>query len=178
MIVVLAVAFLALHLPYFPKSLEDLDSINFALGVRHFDVAHHQPHPPGYPVFIALAKAVRAAGVSELTALALISVVAGALGVLAIAALFARLDRADTPSPWRVAPVAVAITAPLYWFTAVRPLSDTAGLAAAIAVQAMTLAVNSTSGLAAAAFCAGLAAGIRSQVVWLTVPLLISRTRI
>ena len=57
---ILAVAVLALHLPYLPASLEDLDSINFALGVRHFDVAQHQPHPPGYPLFMFLAKAVNA----------------------------------------------------------------------------------------------------------------------
>src|SRR5262249_27234349 len=52
----LAVVFLAFHLRYLPASLEDLDSINFALGMRRFDVAHHQPHPPGYPVYIAAAK--------------------------------------------------------------------------------------------------------------------------
>src|SRR5450759_5141375 len=51
----LAAAFLALHLPYLPASLDDVDSINFALGVRNFDVAHHQPHPPGYPLFILAA---------------------------------------------------------------------------------------------------------------------------
>ena len=55
----LAIVFLVLHLPYLPASLEDLDSVNFALGVRDFDVAHHQPHPPGYPVFILLAKTAR-----------------------------------------------------------------------------------------------------------------------
>ena len=65
------------------------------------------------------------------------------------------------------------MTAPLYWLTAARPLSDVAGLAAAVAVQAMTLGARSAGALAAAAFCAGLAAGMRSQVVWLTVPLLI-----
>ena len=173
LIVVLAVIFLALHLPYLPASLEDLDSINFALGVQRFDVAHHQPHPPGYPVYIAIAKAVHAAVPAEAAALGLVSAVAGALGVLALAALYRRLDEPDTPLPWRVAPVAVAMTAPLYWFTAVRPLSDMAGLAAAIAVQTMTLAAGSTRALAIAAFCAGLAAGLRSQVIWLTVPLLI-----
>ena len=47
---------LAAHLPALPPTLEDLDSVNFALGVRHFDVAQHQPHPPGYPIFIALGK--------------------------------------------------------------------------------------------------------------------------
>jgi hypothetical protein len=175
LIVALAVLFLAFHLPYLPKSLEDLDSINFALGVRSFDVAHHQPHPPGYPVYIALAKTVRAFVPSELTALALISVAAGALGVLALAVLFARLEETARSTAWRVAPVAVAITAPLYWFTAVRPLSDAAGFAAALAVQAMTLAVGTPSGLLAAAFAAGLATGIRSQVAWLTLPLLALR---
>lgn len=175
MIVVLAVVFLALHLPYLPRSLEDLDSINFALGVRRFDVAHHQPHPPGYPVYIAIAKLVHAAVPAEAAALGLVSVAAGALGVLALAALYRRLDEADTPLSWRVAPIAVAMTAPLYWFTAVRPLSDGAGLAAAIAVQAMTLAAGGTRALAIAAFSAGLATGLRSQVLWLTVPLLALR---
>ena len=171
----LAVLFLALHLPYLPQSLEDLDSINFALGVRQFDVARHQPHPPGYPAFILIAKTVHAVVPSEASALALVSVAAGALGVLALAALFRRIDEPDTPLRWRVAPVAVAMTAPLYWFTAVRPLSDSSGLAAALALQALTLGAGSARGLAAAAFGAGLAAGLRSQAVWLTVPLLALR---
>ena len=169
----LAALFLALHLPYLPASLEDLDSINFALGIRQFDVAHHQPHPPGYPLFILVAKGVHAVVPAEATALALVSVAAGALGVLALAALYRRLDSAGTPWRWPVASVGVAMTTPLYWFTAVRPLSDSSGLTAALAVQAMTLAATSPRGLAIAAFCAGLATGLRSQVAWLTLPLLI-----
>ena len=175
MIVVLALAFLTFHLPYLPASLEDLDSINFALGIRQFDVAHHQPHPPGYPVFIGVAKAVRAVAPSEVTALSVVSVVAGALGVLAIAALFRRAERAAGATAWPLAATALAVTSPLYWFTAGRPLSDMAGLAAGLAVQVMTLSASSPRVLAAAAFAAGAAAGLRSQVVWLTVPLLALR---
>ncbi len=52
----LAVVSLVAHLAVLPPTLEDSDSVNFALGVRQFDVAHHQPHPPGYPIFIALGK--------------------------------------------------------------------------------------------------------------------------
>ena len=170
----LALIFLALHLPYFPRSLEDLDSINFALGVRHFDVAQHQPHPPGYPVFIAIAKAVHALGASELTALAVVSVIGGVIGVFALALLFAALERTRDPRRWLPAAL-VAMTAPLYWFTAVRPLSDMAGLAAALAVQVATIEARTTTAFAAAAFAAGVAAGIRSQVVWLTLPLLALR---
>ena len=97
----MAVVFLALHLPFLPASLEDLDSINFALGVRDFDVARHQPHPPGYPVYIAVgeggarARCRRSRGRS-----AVVSVVAGALGVLALVALFARIDRQSAPGHW------------------------------------------------------------------------------
>ena len=160
-IVLIAVAFLALHLPYIPTSLEDLDSINFALGVRQFDVAHHQPHPPGYPVYIALAKLVHAAVPDEARALAVLSIVAGALGVVAMAALFGRLTGVGR-SAW--VPVALGLTSPLYWFTAARPLSDMPGLAAALAVQALTLGATTTRGLCVAAFSAGLATGIRSQV--------------
>jgi hypothetical protein len=174
-VLLLALIFLALHIPYLPASLEDLDSVNFALGVRDFDVAHHQPHPPGYPVFILLAKAARVVTASEASALALVSILAGALGVLAMGALFGRLDRDRGPSAWSTAAAGVAMTAPMYWFTAARPLSDVSGLAAALAVQAMTLYASTGRALAVAAFCAGLAAGLRSQVLWLTVPLLIVR---
>ena len=59
---VLGGLFLALHLPFLPPSLEDLDSINFALGVRQYDVSQHQPHPPGYPLFIGAAKALHEIG--------------------------------------------------------------------------------------------------------------------
>lgn len=85
---VLAVMVLALHLPYTPASLEDLDSINFALGVRQFDVAQHQPHPPGYPVYVAVVKAVQAVVPDAATALAVVSVVAATLAVFGVLALF------------------------------------------------------------------------------------------
>jgi hypothetical protein len=171
--VALAVLFLALHLPYLPASLEDLDSINFALGVRHFDVAAHQPHPPGYPVYILVTKAAHVLIPSEATALAAVSLGAGALGVLAIVALFRRLEPGGAPHLWPLAAASVAIAAPLYWFTTVRPLSDVPGLVAAITVQALILAANARRAWYAASFFAAFAVGLRSQVFWLTVPLLI-----
>ena len=167
---VLAVVFLALHLPYLPASLEDVDSINFALGVRHYDVAHHQPHPPGYPLFIALGKASRALIAPEAHALAVLGIVAGALGIVAIAALFVRLDEDARVS---LAGAALAMATPLYWFTANRPLSDMTGLATAVAVQALILSARTPRALLAAAFLAAFAVGLRSQVFWLTAPLLL-----
>src|ERR1700756_5987532 len=34
------------------RELYDLDSVNFALGIGHFDPRVHQPHPPGYFLYI------------------------------------------------------------------------------------------------------------------------------
>ncbi|HEX6976259.1 MAG TPA: hypothetical protein VF147_17750, partial [Vicinamibacterales bacterium] len=97
-IVALAIVFLAAHLPFLPPTLEDIDSINFALGVRDFDVAKHQPHPPGYPLFIALGKvatpALRAAGVPspEPRGIAIWSALSGAALVWLLFAFYRTLD--------------------------------------------------------------------------------------
>ena len=170
---VLAALFLALHLPFLPASLEDLDSINFALGVRTFDVTRHQPHPPGYPVFVLAGKAVHLLVPSEAAALALVGVAAGTLSVFALLVLFRRIDGDQGSSLRPIAATLLAATTPLYWFTASRPLSDMAGLAAALAIQGAALSTGGGAGLVAAAFAAGVATGIRSQVAWLTVPVVL-----
>ncbi len=59
-VVALVIGVAAGHLGVLPATLEDIDSVNFALGVRDFDPARHRPHPPGYPVYIALGKAATA----------------------------------------------------------------------------------------------------------------------
>jgi hypothetical protein len=170
---VLAVAFLLLHVPFLPSSLEDLDSINFALGVRDFDITQHQPHPPGYLLYIAAAKLVHVLVSNEARVLALLSALCGALAIVALARWFRRIDPAGLTEDW--IPIGVALTAvtPLFWFTAARPLSDVPGLAAVVAVQALILSARTPSRVTLAAFVAALAAGLRTQVWWLTAPLLV-----
>lgn len=173
--VALLVLFLIAHLVYLPRTLEDLDSINFALGVRHFDVAQHQPHPPGYPVYIALAKvstaAVRAAGFDAASArgLAVLSALAGAVALPALLIFLRRLESRSALALW--ATVLVALS-PLYWFTALRPLTDMPGFAAAMWAMAL-MAGASTRSLVGGALVAGLAIGLRSQTVVLTGPFLL-----
>jgi hypothetical protein len=185
----LALVFLAAHLPFLPGTLEDIDSINFALGVRDFDVARHQPHPPGYPVFIGISKVstavLRSAGVEapEARGLAVWSAVSGAALVWFLFTLFRSLGgRAggtdDDRARDRLAACAtlIAVTSPLFWFTSLRPLSDMAGLAGAVGAQALIVSfLYQRAGRAAlmwAGFLAGIAIGIRSQTFLLTLPLL------
>jgi hypothetical protein len=188
----LAAAWLAAHLPSLAPSLEDIDSINFALGLRHFDVAQHQPHPPGYPVYIALGRAslaaIRAAAPSldqvraEAMALAIWSALGGVVALCAAWVFFRTLDPphpAGNPprgawqdtAPWATALLAVA---PLFWISGLRPMSDMPGLALVLAAQALMLVgITSPRALVAGAFVAGLACGVRVQAALLTLPLLL-----
>ena len=141
-----------------PPSLEDLDSINFALGVRDFDVAQHQPHPPGYPRLHrgregrARARADRSRMRSACSSVR-----------RRRAAVSSRWSRCSAARSTPVAPVRgavaaalLAVTSPLFWLTAARPLSDMPGLAASVAVQAMTLSARRRGAAdAPRRFCAG-----------------------
>ena len=107
---------------FLPRTLEDLDSINFALGVRHFDVAQHQPHPPGYPVFIALGKmstaVLRAAGIDSPAprGLAIWSALGGAAALPAMLLLFRSLERREHLAWWATcAPRRRPCTGPLLY---------------------------------------------------------------
>ena len=43
--------------PFMTQTLYAFDSANYALAVsRFYNVAFHQPHPPGYPVYVAVAR--------------------------------------------------------------------------------------------------------------------------
>jgi hypothetical protein len=194
----LVVLFLAAHLPWLVSAPTDIDEANFVLGLRDFDVATHQPHPPGYPVFIALGKlslpvarlwpdaplVFGGPAAVETRALALW---ATALGALALGPLFVLFHSLERQPGAALAATFVTAAAPQYWFTAARPLSDVPGLAVIVLVDAWLLAAwrrqrdadpasddaHQSAGrlVLLAAFVAGLAVGLRSQTMWLTGPL-------
>lgn len=173
-----AAIFIAAHLPFLSRSPGDLESINFALGVRVFDVAADQPHAPGYPIFIGAARlttaALHAAGDADNAAhgLAVVNVIGGALALIAVFAL----ARALNAAPRQALAAAVVFGAvPLVWFTAARPLADLPALAAAVAAQALLVRVSLRGGSMAACAGGALAAaapGLGPNTVLLTLPLL------
>lgn len=149
-VLLVAVGVAAGHLGVLPTTLEDIDSVNFALGVRDFDPARHRPHPPGYPVYVAVAKVATAvtravwpdgrADRVEARALAGVSLLAGLVLVWLVARAFSALaaggrDRTGRPPMSARAFSATLLVAacPLTWYMTARPMSDVPGLAAACA---------------------------------------------
>jgi 4-amino-4-deoxy-L-arabinose transferase-like glycosyltransferase len=58
------------------RYLYDIDSVNYALALDHFDPAVHQPHPPGYFLYVQLGRLARLIFHDPNTALVALSIVA------------------------------------------------------------------------------------------------------
>ncbi|MFA6958264.1 MAG: hypothetical protein WC538_20540 [Thermoanaerobaculia bacterium] len=61
------------------RSAWDWDESLFALALRDFDVVRHHPHPPGFPLYIGLARLVSLVVPGEFEALRAVNLAAGAL---------------------------------------------------------------------------------------------------
>ncbi|HEV8661144.1 MAG TPA: hypothetical protein VGS96_21280 [Thermoanaerobaculia bacterium] len=61
------------------RSMWDWDEALFCLGMREYDVTRHHPHPPGFPVYIGMAKIARLVVPGDFRALQIINLVAGIL---------------------------------------------------------------------------------------------------
>jgi hypothetical protein len=116
--------FLAAFATYFitrSPGLDEFDSVQFAMGVREFNVWEHQPHPPGYPLFISLGWiGVKFFGASPELSLHFVSALGGAL-FISTWFLIIRLQFTERLG-WWVA-TCLAIT-PVVWMTATKVLTD------------------------------------------------------
>jgi hypothetical protein len=166
--VLLFLCFGALYAVTRSISLDDFDSFNFARAIDHFDVRLNQPQPPGYPVYIFLARLLDLAVHNHQMALTLLSAICGAGAVLA----FYSLAR-DLEIGWAAIPLAVT---PLFWLGSAMALSDVPGLAFAmtsvfVVHRAVRNGAHAPPGprrsvvraFLAGCALAGLAAGVRPQ---------------
>jgi hypothetical protein len=82
----LAAAVLATRLPFVTHWLYAFDSANYALAVRDaYNVARHQPHPPGYPLYVAIAWVINLVAHDANRALVLEGIALSAVAVWATA---------------------------------------------------------------------------------------------
>jgi hypothetical protein len=94
------------------RFLYDLDSVNFALALQRFDPAVHQPHPPGYFLYVCLGKLSNAMFHDANAALVAISILASC-GTVAMIHLLASTWFGCSPA--RFAGL-IFICSPLAWF--------------------------------------------------------------
>jgi hypothetical protein len=132
------------------------DSLGFVLGMsRRFDMELLQPHFPGYPVFVALGKALCWMGLSGLNAATAISSLAAGVSAWGLAVCARRLAglRAAVPV------VLLYLVAFQPWLLGSGALSDSLG--AALAVAATAVMAQAPPRFGVSGFLAGLLLGTR-----------------
>ena len=143
------------------RTLWDWDEALFSLALRHYDVAAHHPHPPGFPLYIATAKLFQLAGFSDFHALQAVSFLAG---VAIVPAMF--LLGRELRAGFRVSLIAAALLAffPNVWLYGGMALSDVPSMTLVVLAVALLLrACRSDGALWGAAVVAAMAAGYRPQ---------------
>ena len=72
-----AIVALASRIAARPVAPDGWDGVGFVLAVDRFDLATFQPHPPGYPLFVAACRFLHGVGVGSLASVVTVSIVAG-----------------------------------------------------------------------------------------------------
>jgi Dolichyl-phosphate-mannose-protein mannosyltransferase len=102
-------------------ALDEIDAVQFAMGVRSFDLWHHQPHPPGYPLFIFLGwLATKLFHTGTESSLYFVSAFGGGLFIAAWFSII-RVQFSERLA-WWVA-ICLLIT-PVVWMTATKAVTD------------------------------------------------------
>ena len=157
------------RLPFLTPRLAHWDAVNYALGLHDFNVAAHQPHPPGSPYFILLGRAALAITGDDNSALILVSLIASAGAVIGEYAL-ARMvfgTRAALLS------ALVLMTQPVFWGYGTMATSWTllACLAIATGLACAALLRGRRSLVIPSAVLLGIASGFRLDVTVFLGPL-------
>ena len=89
-----------------------MDSVNFAMAMDHYDVVMHQPHPPGYFLYVMLGRFLNFFVHDANVALVSLSILFGALTVVVIYYLGKELYNPECA----LLAALLAITSPNLWF--------------------------------------------------------------
>jgi hypothetical protein len=120
----------------------DWDEILFCSAIVDYDVVHHYPHPPGFPLYIFLAKLARFFTATDFHALQTINVIAG-MAVLPVIFWVARSLR-FTFWPALVAAIVFAFL-PNVWFFGGTAFSDVPAMVLFLAAIAAYLSAGTSA---------------------------------
>lgn len=154
-----------------PASLWEWDELLFARALHNFNVAAHSPHPPGFPVYMGVARLIRLFIHTDTLALGLASVLFTTLLGAGLFFSFRSIFRDRTVA---AAASFLTLMSPVVLVFAGAPRSDVAGMAAGLAALALVLhSAKSERMLLASGVALGLASGVRVTVIPAVAPALL-----
>jgi 4-amino-4-deoxy-L-arabinose transferase-like glycosyltransferase len=150
-------------------SLDDWDSVQFALGVREYNVQKHQPHPPGYPIYILFGKIFNLFLGDERLSLTLMSSFFGALSVFTIYLLGKEMFNEGAA----LASSVLAAVTPLFWMNSVMAMSDMTSLFFVLATLLLFyrhMARGEVRYFYAGSILLGITSGVRIHTIFILLP--------
>src|SRR5204863_3949897 len=157
------------RLPYRTRMLYNWDAVQFALALREYDVVKHQPHPPGYILYVGLGRIANAWLHDPTAAYVALAVAFSGLTTLVVYLLArAVYDRATA-----LAAATLLAVSPLFWFYSSVGLTyaGEALFASTVAYFGFRALNGSRSDAYLAAWYLGIAGGMRQSLLVLLFPL-------
>jgi len=142
-------------------SLWDWDETLFCLGMRSYDVTSHHPHPPGFPVYIALGHIAHLFTKSDFRALQAVNLIAA---MLLFPAMFLLARELRLRFDVALVSATLLVFFPNVWFFGGGAFSDIPSITLVIFAAAMLLrGCRDAEAYLVGAFVLALAIGIRPQ---------------
>ena len=157
------------RLPYRARIPYNWDAVQFALALDEYDISKHQPHPPGYILYVALGRLVNTWLADPTASYVVLAVAFSGLTTFVVYYLArAVYDRATA-----LAAATLLAVSPLSWFYGAVGLTyaGEALLASVVAYFAFRSLLGSETDSWLAAGYLGLAGGIRQSILILLFPL-------
>ena len=157
------------RLPFRARVLYNWDAVQFALALREFDVAKHQPHPPGYVLYVLMGRLVD--GLLHDPNASYVTLAVFFSGATTFVVYFLAKTLYDRLTA--VAAASLLAVSPLFWFYGEVALTyaGEALLASAVAYLAYQALQGSERHVYLSAIYLGLAGGIRQSILLLLFPL-------
>lgn len=160
---------LATRVPFSSRLLFSLDSVQFALALKRYDVPTHQPHPPGYFLYVMLGKLADALSGNANRGFVSLSIVFSGLLIVFLFLLGAELYDRRTG----ILAALIGITSPSVWFQGEVALTYIVGgcFAALIALLCAKIMNGKPKWLFFSALAMGIAGGFRQDTPVFLFPL-------
>jgi hypothetical protein len=159
------------RLPFLIDTPINWDAVQFALALDRFDLHDHQPHPPGYILYVLLGRAMRLIFIDSALALSLLSVLfSAAAAPLLFGLVLAALD--DKSVAWCAAILYLASPLALYYGAV--GLTYLPEMTASVTIAWLAWRCRATPGLRIAlalGLTLGLAVGLRQTALIVFLPL-------
>jgi 4-amino-4-deoxy-L-arabinose transferase-like glycosyltransferase len=167
--VVLSILTVLSRLPYRARMPYNWDAVQFALALGEYDIVKHQPHPPGYILYVALGRLVYGWIGDAAAACVLLAVAFSGAGTFVVYLL----ARAVYDRPTALTAATLLAVSPVFWFYGTVGLTYTgeALMASVVAYFAFRALRGSETDAWLAAGSLGLAAGLRQSLLLLLFPL-------